>query len=245
MGRVKGFTLIELLVVISIIGLLVALLLPALSSAREMSKRAVCLSGMRQLAIGTTLYADDYNNWMPVDYIRDTQGFTPTGVAGRAMFWNKWTNLGLIFSASTGPLKGHGYISDPQAFFCPSVYESQPNEGYAYYQSLDAFEDPRRSGWIVYHSYIYRASPPVEGTTGFWRLDENPNACFLSDKIFNTTGTAMKQGHGVDGVNAAYTDGHARWIRDERIYNQLGSVSMTSPQLSFMTNQLFELLDDH
>jgi len=60
-----AFTLIELLVVIGIIALLVALLLPALTSSREMSRRSVCQSQLHQLAIAFTSYVDDDNGNLP------------------------------------------------------------------------------------------------------------------------------------------------------------------------------------
>jgi prepilin-type N-terminal cleavage/methylation domain-containing protein len=53
-----GFTIIELLVVIGIIGVLVALLLPAVQSAREAGRRAYCSNNVRQLALATALHHD-------------------------------------------------------------------------------------------------------------------------------------------------------------------------------------------
>jgi prepilin-type N-terminal cleavage/methylation domain-containing protein/prepilin-type processing-associated H-X9-DG protein len=60
-----GFTLVELLVVISIIAMLLAVLLPALSKAREQGRTVVCKSNQKQIMLGANLFAKDNDDWSP------------------------------------------------------------------------------------------------------------------------------------------------------------------------------------
>lgn len=80
-ARLRGFTLVELLVVIAIIGILVALLLPAIQAAREAARRSQCKDHLKNLALGCLLH-------------EDAHGFLPSG--------------GWRYNYSADPLRGYG-----------------------------------------------------------------------------------------------------------------------------------------
>ncbi|MCH9058476.1 MAG: prepilin-type N-terminal cleavage/methylation domain-containing protein, partial [Planctomycetes bacterium] len=65
----RGFSLIEILVSVATVAVLVSVLLPALSAARSAARQAVCASNQRQLVLGWTLYAQDFDDRvMPLAY---------------------------------------------------------------------------------------------------------------------------------------------------------------------------------
>ncbi len=61
----RAFTLVELLIVITVIAILAALLLPALSTARDRAKRTTCLNNLKQIDLGLRMYSDDSNDASP------------------------------------------------------------------------------------------------------------------------------------------------------------------------------------
>lgn len=115
----NAFTLVELLTVIAIISILAAILLPALSSARERSRGVYCLNNTRQMTTGWQLYADDHEGFLPYNLVMSGTFRTNINWVNDVMTWDLSsdnTNAAGITQASLGPYAA-GNIS---IYHCPS-----------------------------------------------------------------------------------------------------------------------------
>jgi prepilin-type N-terminal cleavage/methylation domain-containing protein/prepilin-type processing-associated H-X9-DG protein len=139
-GR-KGFTLIELLVVIAIIAILAAILFPVFSQAREKARQASCLSNLRNLAMASYMYAQDYDE-------RFMKHFTPCW-QGLGLYigdrppdpWDPLMNPDWYMSVET-------YTKNRQIFACPTA-------AYGTWKSM-CFPTQRGrypSGWTVAYGF--------------------------------------------------------------------------------------------
>jgi prepilin-type N-terminal cleavage/methylation domain-containing protein/prepilin-type processing-associated H-X9-DG protein len=113
MSRRNAFTLIELLVVIAIIAILMAILMPTLSRAREQGRRAACLNNIKQLALSWNLYADDYEGRM---VNANTARGTAT-VNRDSACWVYWTDS----ATATEEQRLQGILDGLLYRYCPNV----------------------------------------------------------------------------------------------------------------------------
>lgn len=220
--RGRGFTLIELLVVIAIIAILAALLLPALSKAKQRGQGIVCMSNLKQLQLAWSMYCEDNNNKIPQNIASNTPRFTENALDPNAQpgAMNASWVLG---SADAAPqyindlLLSHGllyqYLNSIKIFKCPADLTSPRNRNYSmncWMNGINLWPTTPQCPEFIKTSDI-SANMPI--TMAFVFLDENPAS--INDGYWVADPTSMGKSwvdspahYHNNGCNLSFADGH-------------------------------------
>ena len=198
----RGFTLIELLVVIAIIAILAAILFPVFARARENARRASCGSNLKQVGLGIAQYTQDYDEKLPPQAGRDTDG--PSDDSGP---FGSWAH------------RIQPYVKSTQLFKCPSNPMSRNLNGTplaslnypaipaSYSASIHYFGNnptrPNAEAIIQSPSTKIMVTEASDSQTAFAAADWNGNSLFRDRGFAGHLGT----------TNYLFGDGHVKALR--------------------------------
>ena len=211
----RAFTLIELLVVIAIIAILAAMLLPALSAAKQRAWTISCNSNLHQISLGMTMYADDNNGFYP-----ESGGTIPWNVIDPETGKNSWMQQIVSFVGNTN------------VYHCPSNQTLPLTE-----QSLFNYFNGVRAAYVVANGNASVDSKKIMFATQYVlsgdTLDFETNDADKDDYTQKCVG-GPANGFSVEpdyqweqwqahngGQNILFADGHSQW------YNGYNTNDMT------------------
>ena len=212
-ARKTGFTLIELLVVIAIIAILAALILPALSRAKEKARAAVCMNNLKQLGLSLLIYANDWGGYFPYHDFDDEAKWGGTSGYSTGYVTSK-PNVSLALltgqvDPSTTAFETSQYVTDYKLFICPgSVVDKPHSVPGALFRAVSTSSYYREVTSTSSCSYTYALN---------LNLQTHPDTAIMTDDVKGRYWYSWRLyrqygNHGVEGINVLYVDGRAKWV---------------------------------